>query len=168
MKDLLEGDIPEKPDDYELKLPDELPEGLEVNEDFLSGFKAKAKELNLTKEQAANLFEWWNQGVLDGYGAQTEASKKAYTEAKAEVEKAVGKDGVELAYRAIREFGEPDDEQKLKDAKLDGSVPLMRVLAKAGRALGNDSFVGGKPGTGQSSSEADLKKIYPSMAGLSG
>ena len=66
---------PEMADGYELPQMD-LPEGYEIKEALLSGFKGKAHELGMTPAQVNGLFEWFLPIVLDAHhGLEADACK---------------------------------------------------------------------------------------------
>lgn len=84
--------VPGKPEEYEIKVPEDAPKGLEKNEALLTGFKGKAHELGLTKEQAAGLGTWFNQFQIDMFTEGTKAGEKIREESETSLRTDFGKD----------------------------------------------------------------------------
>jgi hypothetical protein len=82
--------VPETPDDYGLKAPDDLPEGVEWNDTFAGEFAQLAHEKGLLPEQVAAIAELYSQHETarhTDYEAQAEALQ---AEKKAKLEEAFG------------------------------------------------------------------------------
>jgi|GEM_PF-2503486 len=69
--------VPEKPEEYGLKAPEIMPEGVSYDVAQAAAFAATAKELGLTPTQAAKLQEWQIGYVGSQVAASHEASKAA-------------------------------------------------------------------------------------------
>lgn len=144
---------PEKPDGYQLKTPEKMPEGMPYDGEFASAFKAEAHKLGLTAAQAAGLHDLYVNRMVDGYGATEqktlETIKAKADGATAELTKLWGPlDGVtaktnfELANRVFTLT--PGGNELLEELKGLGLVgpekevlsrPLATVLAAVGGAL---------------------------------
>mgnify|MGYP001467925545 CR=1 FL=1 len=59
--------IPDKPEGYELKKPDKMPEGMQYDETLESKFKETANKLGLTQVQVKGIFEMFNGHEIDRY-----------------------------------------------------------------------------------------------------
>lgn len=150
---------PEAPDGYEFAVPKDLPEEIPYDGERAAGFKAKAHELGLTKDQAAAMHDWFIGETVNDFKAGAEKSVKELA-ATAEVE--TGKltklwgplDGpqaaanLELADRFVLNAGGEEAWSELerigavksitvgdKTHKVVTSAVLAQMFANAGAAL---------------------------------
>lgn len=144
---------PEKPDGYQLKAPEKMPEGMAYDGEFASAFKAEAHKLGLTAAQAAGLHDLYVNRMIEGYGAgeqkTLETIKAKADGATAELTKLWGpldgqtaKTNFEFANRVFTLA--PGGNELLEELKGLGLVgpnkevlsrPLATVLAAVGGAL---------------------------------
>ena len=69
--------VPEKPEEYGLKAPETMPDGVSYDEAQAAAFATTAKELGLTPTQAAKLQAWQIEYTGSQVAASHEASKAA-------------------------------------------------------------------------------------------
>lgn len=156
--------VPPTADGYELKVPKDLPENLPYDAERANAFKAKAKELKLSKAQAAELHDWAvGNGVADQKAViEAENARKIET-AKGETQKLIklwgpldgetAKANLAFADRALRDIGGDDAIAEFKRVGLIGeaggvvmSAPIATMLAKAGAAIyKEDEVLKGRP-----------------------
>lgn len=152
---------PEKPDGYEFKLPEGLPEDFTYSEDFASAAKAKFHEVGLSSKQAAALHDWWVSQSADGLTTSKEAMAAAQAERMTKATEALEglwgaadsdkfKANLALADRAVKNLGNDDLVAEMQAAGLLGpnseimSPRLADAFAKVGAALfKEDSLEGG-------------------------
>ena len=135
---------PKTADDYNLPIP-------EGHDPAFSKLAAnKFHELGITAKQAESLAEWWNNNSEQMQQAQVNAQTQ-----NAEMEMQVlqsewGKEydsNIESARRAAREFNvESQTLEKIEDAI--GTREMMKLFARIGKGMSEDSFVEGKSNNG--------------------
>lgn len=74
--------MPEKPEGYDFKMPDGLPENLPYDADFAKEFKAMARDARLPAKQAQALHD----AYVKNFAAKMQAGAEAQAKAKAEAE----------------------------------------------------------------------------------
>lgn len=153
---------PEKPDGYDFKLPEGLPETFPYDAKDAAEFKNWAHEEGLTPKQAQRLHDKFVSRQAGTLQAHSEASAKAIEEAHGTLVKEWGdpssdkyKRNQELANRAIRQQG---GSELLKELQSIGALgpngevkapKLAVMLAKTGEALyAEDTSFGGTGGVG--------------------
>lgn len=139
---------PEKPDGYEFKLPEGLPEDLPYDDTMAAKFKAWAHNAGVTPRQAQALHDAYVGDAAETYASATEATRQKVTSAHDTLVKEWGapetekyKRNVELADRAIRQLGGDDLRNEmlqfglLTDAGEVASAPIAKMLAKVGEGM---------------------------------
>jgi hypothetical protein len=152
--------VPEK---YEFK----VPEGFTLDPSAVSAFEPVAKELGLGQEQA--------QKLVDLYAAQQAASQKAIADgwtktqqtwreeltADKEFGGAVFNTTQNQANTVLSKYASKDEIKLINDMGLGNFPPLVKVLARVGKAIGEDTLTTGKSVQG---AEVDpAKRLFPSM-----
>jgi hypothetical protein len=82
--------VPEKPEEYGIAKPDEMPEGVLWDDNLNASFMTKAKELGLTKAQAQGLAKFQLEHVAGSVQANREAMNQVLAKEKAELDKTFG------------------------------------------------------------------------------
>lgn len=157
--------VPEK---YDLK----APEGFQLDEVLLAEFEPLAKELKLSNEGAQKLVETMmpkivNQIVENHQRQWTETVESWVGEIKSDKE--IGGDGLksstEAAEKALAKFGTPGlsallghrTEQNPKGLGLGNHPELVRVFARIGKAMADDTFHNSNSGaSGEGKAAADV------------
>lgn len=164
------------PDQYTFEPPEGLDPKL-IDEVKLDAFKDKAKELGVSQKQF--------QGILEYYAERTQASMQEAVDVwntrvdgwreAARADKEVGGEtfdaNVKTALTAVEKFGDADFKALLKSPSESnpeglaiGNHPaVLRFLNRIGKALGDPSLVQGDAQKKDSTDEARLKRLYPSM-----
>jgi len=156
--------VPKTADEYELKVPKDLPPELPYDAERATEFKALAKQLKLNKEQASALHDWAaGTSVKDFKGSiEAENARKIET-AKGETQKLIklwgplegetAKANLAFADRALRDVGGDAAIAEFKRVGLIGeaggvvmSEPIAVMLAKFGSAIyKEDEVLKGRP-----------------------
>lgn len=130
--------------DFELKFAD----GLAPDPQRVDGFKKLAKEAGLKGEQAQKFVDFY-QDMQTAYSkSQAEAFEKAQIERldALKADKEFGGQNwdksVSYVHRAIREFGGAELAQSLDRMGLGNEPALIKLFARIGKALGEDSLSG--------------------------
>ena len=150
------------PEKYEFKLPD----GMELDQQALAKFDPIARELNLNNEQAQKLADIYAERmaatVQDQQKQWSDTLGKWVSDMKADKE--IGGEqfdtNVRHAQSAITKFGTPELKSALDTYGMGNHPELVRVFARIGKAMAEDTFV--QPGNaGQQGDQA--KKLFPDM-----
>lgn len=140
---------PEKPEGYDFKLPDGLPEGMPYDNAFADRFKAAAHAAGIPTKAAAALHDFYVKETAGVFQTQAELTAKQVGDATKALETEWGaakdsdayKQSVGYAGKFIAEFGGDALLKGLTDAGLigDGGVVLNPAVAiafaKAGKLL---------------------------------
>ncbi|MCE2660922.1 MAG: hypothetical protein LW854_22260 [Rubrivivax sp.] len=131
---------PKSADDYGLQ----LPEG--GNGDFLKAAAGKFHELGLSKAQAAELANWYNEQATGQVGAAQQA-QAAKVEQDIQALKGewgqAWEENVELGRRAARQFGL--DQGKLEALEnAFGTAEMLKFMSRIGRGLTEHTFESGR------------------------
>lgn len=145
--------VPESPEGYGLKVPESLPEGVNLDPAEIGEFSKFAHEIGLTPQQAAKLQEYdiTRAGKsVAGSQAETQAAQQASFKAESDaLNKAWGTGNertqkVAMAERAALTFGFSPEEISGENANpLFGNARFIMTLARAGEAMGEDKIVKG-------------------------
>jgi hypothetical protein len=144
-------DVPEK---YEFT----APEGVELDAAAVAEFEPIAKELKLTNDQAQKLVdlqtkfvqkqhEQWNRTV-ETWVSEIKSDKEIGGQALTE--------NVKHAQRAITQFGTPELKAALDTTKMGNHPELVRVFARIGKAMAEDTFVSGSKPSNANKSAAEI------------
>lgn len=148
------------PESYDFTAPD----GKSFDSETIAAFSEVAKELNLSQDAA--------QKVLDKMAPAMEAkmtramdAARVQWETEAKSDKEFGGEqiaqNVALAKKALDEFGTPELRTLLNETGLGNHPEIIRAFYRAGKAISEDRFVGGKaPAKGAKDPAAVL---YPSQ-----
>ena len=148
---------PEKPDGYQLPKPAEdspvhIPEGMDQE------FSKKAHELGLTNKQARDLFGWYVSDVAEGQHKQFEQQVgEARQSAEQELRKEFGNaftDKVQAAHKAVQTYGGDEVLKVLETSGLGNDPNVVRMFAKLGENLREDTVGGSSPTFGRTPDQA--------------
>jgi hypothetical protein len=154
-------DVPDKPEDYELT----LDKRLEQDPAEIAEFKATAKALGLTKDQAKSLYLMTQEAALKDVIAYREAQAAAVRDVEASLHKQWGEEypvQVENAQRALRAYGSKDLAQDIEEVGIGNKASFIQFLARIGKITREDSAAakaGGQGGGEKSAAEL----LYPNQ-----
>lgn len=134
---------PVVPEKYDLK----LPEGSQLDPSTVEKVSAFAKEKGLTQDQAQMVLEQRNTAVGEFVTNQQAGLRKMVdgylTTAKADPE--IGgekaKESFETAKRVVDRYASPEFKKVVNETGLGNHPELIRLLARVGKAMGNDKLV---------------------------
>lgn len=167
-----EGEDGEKKPDAQAGAPEEYadftaPDGIALDPEVTGEFKAVAKELNLTQEQAqklANLGATITQKQAGQTTALLEKARAEWTQA-ATADKEFGGDALKanmsVARKAMDQFGTPELKSLLNESGLGNHPEVIRFFYRAGKAISEDTFVGGGSSI-SSAPKSDAEVFYSS------
>lgn len=156
--------VPEK---YEIK----APEGMELDEKALEAVTPVFKELGISQEGAQKLIDTYGtqvSAILQKQQEQAVGEFKKITDGwKQETIKELGVTAdVEMAHAAkfIDKFGTDEVRKVLDDTGLGNNIHVVRMLIKAGKAFGQDSFPDPSSQKGVAKTEIEkAKALFPTM-----
>jgi hypothetical protein len=144
-----EGDKPGAPEKYEFK----PQEGRVYDDAIIAVYSDAARELNLSNEDAQKLLDKVAPVMAERQLAQIDAVKTEW-ESSAKIDKEFGGDklteNLGTAKKALEAFGTPELKTLLNESGLGNHPEVIRLLFRAGKAISEDKFVGGRqaaPGT---------------------
>ena len=117
-----------------------IPDGMKLDEKKMTSFKALAKELGLTKDQAQKLVDMDAQNIK----SSDEAFKKMQSDWKAETMKQLGENAEQKlgeAATAYKQFGDDEFVKLLKDTGLENHPAVVRVFRNIGSKITTDKTV---------------------------
>lgn len=153
--------VPKAPEQY---ADFTLPEGVTPDPVIREQFKQLAKELDLTQEQAQKLIDLDAQRVT----AQAEAAKTQSTTwfGQIQADKELGgeklQENAAVAAGALDKFGTTELKTLLQETGLILHPEIVRMFYRAGKAISEDSFVGGSPGS-SAAQPSTAQRMYPNM-----
>ena len=151
---------PDTPEGYELPKPAEdsniqLPEGMD------QAYAKKAHELGLTNKQARDLFGWYIEDVAEPEFSQvTERLQNQAKEAETQLRKEFGNavdDKVADAQRAVRTYGGDEMLSKLAQTGLGNDPEVVKMFAKLGSSLREDTVGGSSAPAGRTPDQAQAE-----------
>jgi len=125
----------------------EMPEPLQMRPEVLDAFKAKAHELGLTKKQFAEVFAFYNEGILNGHNQSLEAQNQAKAQSETVLRKELGaayEARVDMAKKIVQQYFNDPEAMKVLDGPLGNNPAFIRGLIKLGESMGTDK-IAGKP-----------------------
>lgn len=127
-----------------------LPEGMEIDPDLIAEFKAEAKRLNLSQEDAQKLVDIQAKLAEKQGKAILEQHQKTVAEWAEQVKTELGADyKKELAFaaKAINKFGTPELREFFNATGIGNHPELVKVFINIGKQISEDAFVEGKTKT---------------------
>lgn len=151
----------------EYQLPEKLPEGVNITPESAKQFFEKAREMGLTKRQAAAVVEFHAQQVAAASQDFTAQQEKMLAEAKVELERRFGtafNERMGLAKEALRFAGSDADREALLSNPLIANNPaIIELLANVGKAVASDVIIGKgggyKPSLTPSEAQAEIARL---------
>lgn len=169
-KDEAAGDkpAPKAPEQYEFK----MPEGVTMDQKQIEAFTPLAKKLDLDNAQAQELVDFYAN-------AQKAASEQAMTAWTTQVntwkdetknDPEIGGKNLEASLNAgkafLKQFGDDQVIKVLDQYGLGNNPAIVRLLAKAGKAMGEDKFHSGSTSAAdEDSPEAKAHRMFPKSLG---
>jgi hypothetical protein len=145
------------PEKYEFK----APEGQKFDDTVLGAYSEIAKELNLPQDAAQKVLDKVAPVIQARQAEQIEAVRTAWAES-AKTDKEFGGDklpeNLATAKKALDTFGSPELKKLLNESGLGNNPEVIRAFYRAGKAISEDKFVGGK---GAPPDANDARSLYP-------
>ena len=133
---------PEKPDLYEIAIPESMPEKLAVQmKENMPAFRKMAHKHGLSMKQATGLYEDWTEMVSHGARKESEMAKIEKEEATQTLKKEYGQAydaKVHLANRAIDRFASPELVELLATSGLGRNPHMVKAFVQIGELIAED------------------------------
>lgn len=145
------------PEKYEFK----APEGSAYDPGVLDAFAAAAKEANLSQDAAQKLIEKMAPALAARQSDQVQAIHKEWLDASSADKEFGGEkltENLGVARKALDNFGSPELRKLLDDTGLGNHPEVIRFMFKAGKAISEDTFSGGRAAT---TATDGAKSFYP-------
>lgn len=162
---------PEAPEGYQIGKPDDLPEGVEYNEELEGAYRKMAFDLGMPAKQAEGMYAWYNALVAKSEGdrmiAEQEVLDKAVNTLKDEWKGDAYKVNVELAHRVFVKFAGEEGQKFISETKVGGltlgSHPLfVKAFHGIAKLVANDALdTGRNGGNGLLSEEQKAQARFP-------
>lgn len=152
------------PAEPEVDVEFEVPEGVALDEQGATEFKALAKELKLQPEAAKKLADLAASRARAQHEAHAALIESWAESVKTDTEIGGEKlaENLAVAKRAVDTFGSPALKELLNQTGLGNHPEVVKAFFKAGKAISEDGFVRGAPKA--PATESDLaKSLFPSM-----
>lgn len=151
------------PDRYEFTSPDE---GAKYDANVLSAYGKVAKELNMTQEAAQKMLDNLAPVLRDNQISQIEATKAEWAN-NSKADKEFGGESLDanlsFAKKALDTYGSPELLALLNESGLGNHPEVIRAFYRAGKAISEDRFVGGKATAGRSSGPRGFNELASSL-----
>lgn len=133
------------PEQYEFT----APEGSEFDGETLKVFEETARELNLTQDAAQKLIDKMSPIMAQRQMERIEAVRNEWAE-QAKTDKEFGgdklKESLGVAKSVLDKFGTPELKELINQSGIGNHPEVIRFFYRAGKAITEDTFVGGKTG----------------------
>lgn len=136
---------PEAPDKYEFTRPT-LPDGVQYDEKQEGAFRTMAHEIGLSQAQAEKLYGFYNNQIIESHSEYVRVVNEAKQEAEAALKKEWGEKyagNLEIAKRAVREFGGEEITKFLETSRLGDNPLIVKLFNQIGQAMMEDQFKSG-------------------------
>jgi hypothetical protein len=137
------------PEKYEFT----APEGREYDPGVLTAYSEVAKELNLPQEAAQKMIDKIAPLMEARQVEQVQAIRNDWAEAARSDQEYGGdklNENLAVAKKALDKFGSPELRTLLNDSGLGNNPEVIRFMYRAGKAISEDTFVGGSKGNQKS------------------
>ena len=129
---------PEKPDDYEFKRPDAMPDGLDYDEEMEKEFRQWAHINGLNKKQANAFYEGFVKRQVDRHAAYHTHQKQARAQIEMDMRREFGgqyEGKVQIAKAALSKYADPEYLRYLDETGLGNDPRTIRAWIKIGEEM---------------------------------
>lgn len=126
------------------------PEGTEYDPAVLESYTGAAKDAGLTQDAAQKLIDKMAPALAARQADQVQAIHKEWLNASSADKEFGGEkltENLGVARKALENFGSPELRSLLDETGLGNHPEVIRFMYRAGKAISEDKFVGGRSGT---------------------
>jgi len=141
-----------------------MPDGVQIDQTLLDGFKPIAKELNLSQEQAQKLVDYYQSGIYAQRMEQWAETQKGWVDS-AKADKEYGgqafQENMGYASAAMDKFGTPELKQYMDEYGAGNHPEVIRFIVRVGKATSEPQHVsGGNTSAGNNTFEKRAQSLY--------
>ena len=144
------------PEKYEFA----APEGQQFDDTVIGAFSEVAKELNLPQDAAQKVLDKMAPVIQARQAEQIQAVRVEWAET-AKVDKEFGGEhlaaNLAVAKKGLDAFASPEMRKLLDDSGFGNHPEVIRTFFRAGKAISEDGFVGGRANSAQPN---DARRLY--------
>jgi hypothetical protein len=136
---------PEKPEDYKLAKPSDLPKDFPFQEKLIQDFSKAGHELGLTTKQITGLYKWYLTNELETWNGITRDSAQAREGAETALRKEYGNaydQRIGAAKILLGKFGTPELTQALDATGMGNNPLLVKFLVNVAGQFSEDTLKG--------------------------
>jgi hypothetical protein len=163
--------VPERAEDYEVRLPENLPAQLQsdpAGEALQQDFLKAMHEAGASNAVVQKALEWYYGTASQGLEQQEKTAAERRAEAEASLHREWGADhtrNLTFAQRAVRTFGDDAfvgflESQEVGGVKLGDHPAFVRAFAAVGRSMGEDLPLSGGGEAGGGSLQARIDSLH--------
>lgn len=156
--------VPDSPDKYEFKAPENM------DEDFVKGFKELAVKNGILPRQADKLFEFYNAHVEKVISTNETENKRAFEESVNGLKKEWGQAyerKLQAASGLFNQVADEDSKKVINESGLGNNPAVIKLFAKIAEQMGEDKFVNanniGSIGLTPAEAQQKINEIYGNM-----
>lgn len=142
-----------------------MPEGVQMDAAAVASFSTVARDLNMSQEAAQTMIDKMAPAMASRQAELITQARNDWATA-ATSDKEFGGDNLQanlaVAKQAMDQFGSPELRTLLNESGLGNHPEIIRAFYRAGKAISEDGFVGGRGGAEASSDPA--KRLFPNQA----
>ena len=135
---------PDEPSGYEMPV-EGIPEGFEVPDEVMEGFRETAHRTGITDQQAAALYRWYAEsdaGAKQMVATQSIQQREVAVAALRQEWGVAYEQNITQAQRAIQQFGSDEVFSAINNAGLGDNPDVLKFLASVGKAVADDEIMG--------------------------
>lgn len=163
--------VPERPEQYEVRLPETLPAALRddpAGAALQQGFLKAMHEAGASNAVVQKALDWYYGTAGESLAQQEKGAAERRAEAEASLRREWGGDharNLAFAQRAVRSFGDEAfvdflESQEAEGVKLGDHPAFLRAFAAIGRAMGEDQPLTGEGERGGGSVQARIDALH--------
>jgi hypothetical protein len=160
---------PKDPKEYKLVNPDGVD--LKLAQDAEEGLRTQAHKLGLLPHQLDGLYKWYMADTANRLKQQQESVTKKIQDVTAELKSEWGAafDAKKsVAEKVLDKFATPEERAHLVETGFNNDPKIIRMLAKIGSSISDDSFVKGEVEATMTPKEAsaELARVRNQLMGM--
>ena len=142
--------MPEKVEDYDLKVPENVPEGYDIDEKFIKKTAEIFHKHGLSVKQAQAVYNDYNEALVGDLKSRNETDKDNQIKSMGKLKEDWGQaydQNIDLAVRARNVFCDDDMKDYLENSRLGDDVRFIKFFSGLGKRLSEMPADGSGPGT---------------------
>jgi len=128
---------PEEANNYELKTPEDLPEGIDFDDEMMTSFKEQAHKAGLNQSQIEALNSWYWDHTTKAYNTLSDGVEDTQSKSVENLKKDWGERydvNLTMAKRAVEQFGDENFTEYLEQTGLGDNPQMVRFMHAVAKA----------------------------------